>query len=155
MWNIAQINIARMSASSLEDPVMKEFVENLDPINALAEESPGFVWRLKEDGGNATSISFNGDNRIIVNMSVWKTLDDLRAFTYKGNHREIMAKRKLWFESMKFYMALWYVPKFSFPSIEDARFRLQYLETNGPSPLAFTFAKQFSVEDHIAFLNQA
>jgi heme-degrading monooxygenase HmoA len=152
MWNIAQVNIARMQGISLEDPVMEEFVRNLDGINALAEQSPGFVWRLKEEEGNATSIKFNDDTRIIVNMSVWRSLDDLMAFVYKSNHREVMTKRKQWFEPMKFYMALWHVPKFSFPSVEDARFRLAYIEKNGITPLAFNFSKRFTPEEYVAFL---
>src|SRR5687767_10479108 len=120
MWNIAQVNIARMAAPNIDDPIMLEFVQNLDRINAVADQSPGFVWRLKEEKGNATSIQFNEDKRIIVNMSVWRSLDDLMSFVYKSNHREVMMKRKQWFEQMKFFMALWYIPKFSFPSLEDA-----------------------------------
>ena len=152
MWNIAQVNIARMAAPNIDDPIMLEFVQNLDRINAVADQSPGFVWRLKEEKGNATSIQFNEDRRIIVNLSVWRSLDDLMLFVYKSNHREVMMKRKQWFEQMKFFMALWYIPKFSFPSLEDARFRLEHLEKNGTSPIAFTFAKQFSPQEYESVL---
>jgi hypothetical protein len=152
MWNIAQVNIARMHGTNIEDPIMTEFVQSLDGINALAEQSPGFVWRLKEDGGNATAIKFNEDTRIILNMSVWRTTDELMAFAYKSNHREVMVKRKQWFEPMKFYMALWYVPLCSFPSVEDARFRLDYIEKNGATPMAFNFAKRFTPQEYVEFL---
>jgi hypothetical protein len=153
MWNVAQVNIARMVVPTIDDPVMLEFVQNLDRINTLAEQSPGFVWRLKEEG-DATSIKFNDDNQIIINMSVWATIDDLMAFAYKSSHREVMVRRKQWFEPMKFYMALWYVPRFSFPSVEDARFRLEHLEKNGPTPMSFTFSKTFSPEEYVRLLSK-
>jgi hypothetical protein len=155
MWNIAQVNVGRMNAPSIDDPIMAEFVAQLENINKLAETSKGFVWRLKEEGGNATEISFNGDPRIIVNMSVWESIDDLSFFTYKTLHRDVLAQRTKWFEKMSgHFQALWYVPKFSFPSVEDARFRLQHLEQHGPSPLAFTFTKRYSVDSVMEFLNR-
>jgi hypothetical protein len=154
MWNIAQVNIARMNAPSIDHPVMSDFVAQLDTINKLAESSKGFVWRLKEDGGNATQISYNDDARIIVNMSVWETIDDLSSFTYKTLHRDVLVQRAKWFEKMSnHFQALWYVPKLSYPSVEDARFRLQHLEKNGPSPIAFTFTKRFSSESYVEVLS--
>src|SRR5690349_17996863 len=101
MWNIAQVNVGRILGSSMEDPIMKEFVDKLNEVNQLAESSPGFVWRLKDDGGNATGIPFDSDHRIIVNMSVWENLDSLYAYVYKSNHREVLMRRKEWFENMK------------------------------------------------------
>jgi len=155
MWNIAQVNIARMISESIDDPRMKNFVDQLDRINELGESSHGFVWRLKEDSGNATQIHFNGDPRVIVNMSVWETVEDLMAFAYKTVHREVMKKRSSWFEKMCTpYQALWYVPKHSFPSVEDAQLRLAYLEKHGPTPNAFTFAKRFLPEEYVAYLSQ-
>jgi len=155
MWNVAQVNIGRMTGSSINDPVMSDFVSQLEKINTLAESSQGFVWRLKEDGGNATSITYNDDSRIIVNMSVWQSIDDLSFFTYKTLHRDVLAQRAKWFEKMSgHFQALWYVPKFSFPSVEDARFRIGYLEKNGPTPMAFTFARRFSPEAYFEMLNQ-
>jgi hypothetical protein len=139
----------------MEDPIMKSFVDKLDEINELAESSPGFVWRLKDDGGNATAIPFDNDTRIIINMSVWENVDALQAFVYKGNHRDIMMRRKEWFEHLKqMISALWYVPLHSFPSVEDARFRLNYLRENGPTPFCFTFAQRFSPEDYVNFLRE-
>jgi hypothetical protein len=153
MWNIAQVNIGRINAPSMDHPVMEDFVAQLDSINQLAESSKGFVWRLKEAEGNATTIRYNDDIRIIVNMSVWQSVDDLSFFTYKTLHRDVLVKRAKWFEKMTHhFMALWYVPKFTFPSIEDAKFRLDYLEKNGPSPMAFTFSKRFSPEAYTEML---
>jgi hypothetical protein len=154
MWNLAQVNIGRITGTTMEDPVMAEFVSRLDEINGLAEGSPGFVWRLKNDSGNATSVKFSDDTRIIVNMSVWKDVDHLFDFTYKTLHREVLVQRAKWFEKMdSHFMALWYVPKFTYPSIEDATFRLNYLDKNGPTPMAFTFKKKFPVEEYINLLN--
>jgi hypothetical protein len=153
MWNIAQVNIARIKAATMEDPMMKEFVDKLEEVNQMAEQSPGFVWRLKGDGGDATAIRYNDDSRIFINMSVWKDTDSLEKFVYKSDHRSILMRRKEWFEKLKeFAVGLWYVPKYSFPSVEDARFRLKYLNENGASPLCFTFAKRFLAEDYVKFL---
>lgn len=155
MWNVAQVNIGRMNAPSIDDPVMSEFVAQLAGINALAESSKGFVWRLKEEGGNATSIKFNDDPRMIVNMSVWESIDDLSHFTYKTIHRDVLVQRAKWFEKLdQHFQVLWYVPRFTFPSIEDAKFRLEYLAKNGPTPMAFTFAKRFSPEAYVAVINR-
>jgi hypothetical protein len=155
MWNVAQVNIGRINAPSIDHPIMSEFVAQLDTINRLAESSKGFVWRLKEEGGNATSIPFSDDDRIIVNMSVWETIDDLSHFTYKTLHRDVLSQRAKWFEKMsQHFQALWYVQKNSFPSVDDARTRLKYLQENGPTPMAFTFAKRFSAEEYEQMLKR-
>jgi hypothetical protein len=153
MYNIAQVNIARMNAPTINDPIMADFVAQLDTINMLAETSKGFVWRLKEESGNATELSFNGDPRIIVNMSVWESIDDLVNFTYKTLHREVLSQRSKWFEKMgSHFQTLWYVSKPNFPTVEDARFRLEHLQKEGPTPVAFTFSKRFLPDDYEAFL---
>ena len=124
-------------------------------MNALAEGSPGFVWRLKEENGNATAIKFHEDNRIIVNMSVWKDIDSLMTFVYKSHHREVLMQKKEWFENLKDYHAgLWYVPLNSYPTIDEARSMLAHLSKNGPTPLCFTFAKRFSISDFVQYLEQ-
>ena len=104
--HLAQINIAKILAP-LDHPIMADFVANLDPINALAEESEGFVWRLKEENNNATSIKVFDDDFLIVNMSVWRNADALYEYVYRSNHVEIFKRRKEWFEKMKdMHMAL-------------------------------------------------
>src|SRR5436190_10799386 len=107
---LAQVNIARMLAP-IDSPVMEDFVANLDRINALAEASNGFVWRLKDDTNNATSIKIFDDDFLIVNMSVWENIDVLSQFVYQSDHVEIFKRRKEWFQKMpEMHMALWYVP---------------------------------------------
>jgi len=122
--HIAQVNIARMLAPA-DSPVMADFVANLDRINALAESSIGFVWRLKSDDNNATSIKIFDDDYIIVNMSVWQNIDSLFEFVYRSAHVEIFKRRKEWFEKMmQMHMALWYVNPEHKPSTEEAKERL-------------------------------
>ena len=151
--NLAQVNIARMLAP-IDSPVMKDFVENLDSINALAESSDGFVWRLKDDTNNATSIKVFDDDFIIVNMSVWENTDSLFQFVYRSDHVEIFKRRKEWFEKMpEMHMVLWYVPANHFHTVEEAIERLTYLRKKGETPFAFSFKKRFTVEDVQTVLN--
>jgi len=150
-FQIAQVNIGRMLAP-IDSPVMAEFVANLDRINALAESSEGFVWRLKDDHNNATSIKIYDDDFIIVNMSVWRTIDSLFNFAYKSHHVEIFKKRSSWFEKMpEMHMALWYVPAGHEPTVAEAEGRLNYIRANGETPRAFTFRKRFTAEEHQQF----
>ncbi len=145
--NLAQINIAKMLAP-LDSPVMADFVGNLDRINARAEKSPGFVWRLVEENNNAISLNVFNDNFLIVNMSVWKSRDDLFNFTYQSDHRDIFKRKKEWFSKMKdMHMAFWYVKNGSNPTPDEAKERLRYLNEHGETPYAFTFKSGFSPED--------
>lgn len=132
----------------LNHPVMADFVNNLDRINALAEQSEGFVWRLTEDGNNATTLQLFEDKFLVINMSVWKSMEALFNFTYKTAHTEIFRRRKEWFSRMdKMHMACWYVPQHSIPRVEEAQLRLAYLNEHGETPYAFTFKAQFSSLD--------
>lgn len=142
-YHIAQINIARMLAP-LDDPIMHGFVSNLDRINALAEATPGFVWRLKGDEGNATASRIFEDDYIIINMSVWESIDALFDYTYKSAHVEIFRQRRDWFKAMKdVYFALWWIPAGHTPTPQEARARLEHLREHGATPHAFTFKKRF------------
>ena len=146
-YHLAQINIARMLAP-LDSDIMKDFVANLDRINALAEESNGFVWRLKEDGNNATSIRIYDDEFFIVNMSVWKGIDELHEYVYRSAHKEVLARRSEWFERMKdMHMVLWYVPAGHNPTVAEAEQKLNQIRENGPQPSAFNFKNRYSVSD--------
>lgn len=146
VFHLAQLNIGRILAP-LDSPVMADFVNNLDKINTLAETSPGFVWRLKDDANNATSIHVFDDERIIVNMSVWETLDQLYQFTYKTMHTEFLKRRKEWFEKMgDMYYVLWHVPAGHVPDVREARERLEHLRAHGETAYAFSFRKQFAPE---------
>ncbi len=153
-YHLSQINIARMLAP-LDDPVMADFVNNLDRINALAEQSPGFVWRLKDDNDNATSINVFNDSFIIINMSVWKDKKSLFDFTYSSDHVEIFKRKKEWFEKMAgMHMALWYVEDRCFPTPEEAKERLNHLREYGETPYAFSFKRQFSQEEALNYKRQ-
>lgn len=146
-FHLAQINIGRMKAP-LDDPIMAGFMTRLDDLNALADSSPGFVWRLQTDEGNATYLRPYDDERIIVNMSVWESLTQLKAYVYHTAHAELMRQRQNWFEKFAgSYMALWWVPVGHIPGMDEAKKRLAHLEKHGPTPFAFTFAKPFSVDE--------
>ncbi len=145
-YQLAQINIAELKAP-IDSPQLKDFVDNLDRINALAEDSPGFVWRLKGEGNDATSLRPLGDD-VIVNMSVWRDVDTLRAYVYKTAHVEIMKRRREWFARMgQAFMVLWWVPAGHEPTPTEAARKLEHLRAHGPTPDAFTFAEAFSAPD--------
>lgn len=142
-WQLAQLNIATLVAPEGDERV-QEFFDELDRINALADESPGFVWRLKSDEGNATDIHATVDPRLLVNMSVWENADTLFDFVYKGGHTPVMARRREWFErSAGAYQVLWWVPRGHEPSVDEALAKLWHLDRYGPTEFAFTFKSQF------------
>jgi hypothetical protein len=145
-YELAQLNIAVMK-EPLDSPRMADFVANLERINALAESSPGFVWRLQTDEGDATALRPLGD-QTLVNMSVWKDVASLNHYVYKTAHVEIMRRRKEWFERMSdASMVLWWVPQGHRPSVVQAIERLQLLRAHGPSADAFTFRHAFPPPD--------
>jgi len=142
-YQLAQCNIGRARAP-IDDPVMAGFVARLDEINSLADGSPGFVWRLQSDGGNATSIRAYDDDLILFNLSVWESPDHLRAFVYRSDHASVMRQRKQWFEQFDgLYLVLWWIPAGHIPTVTEAKERLDHLRTNGDSPHAFSFARTF------------
>lgn len=142
-WQLAQMNIGRMVAP-VDDPKVHDFMEALDAVNALAEASPGFVWRLQDEGGNATSYQPTVDPRLLINMSVWESAESLFDFVYKSAHTPFMARRREWFERFEgAYQVLWWVPAGHRPSIEEGLAKLWHLERFGPTPLAFTFKARF------------
>lgn len=150
-YHLAQINIARMLAPA-DSPVMKEFMDNLDYINALAEQSEGFVWRLKDEVNNATSIRVYNDDFIIVNMSVWINAATLGRFVYQTVHTDFMRRRRQWFEKMhQQHMVLWYVPAGTEPTVEEAVTRLDHIREHGETPFGFGFRAQFTPADALAY----
>ncbi len=147
MYHLAQVNVARMRAP-LDDPLMAEFVARLDDINAVADASPGFVWRLQSAEGNATSVRAYDDPRLLINMSMWESLDALSAYVYANAHRGVMRRRREWFARFDGpYMALWWVPAGHIPTVDEAKERLEHLRAYGPSPTAFTFKAPFPTPD--------
>jgi hypothetical protein len=137
--HIAQVNVARMRAP-LDSPVMAGFVARLEEINALADRSSGFVWRLQTPEGDATYLRPFGDDRILINMSVWESVEALKDFVYRTAHAELLRDRRSWFENFAgAYAALWWVPAGHTPGIDEAKQRLADLDEHGPSQFAFTF----------------
>src|SRR3954451_12162922 len=128
----------------MDDPAMAGFVEQLDPINALADTAPGFVWRLQTDEGNAISIHAFEDDLMLVNMSVWESVEALADFVYRSGHVAVMRRRREWAERMaEAYMVLWWVAEGEIPTVEEAKDRLEHLREHGPTPDAFTFKKRY------------
>ena len=145
-YHLAQLNIG-VPKGPPESPVMSEFMANLDRINALAEESPGFVWRLQTAEGNATALR-PVDEATLVNMSVWEDAESLSRFVFKSAHVQIMRRRGEWFERMnEAYLVLWWVPNGHRPTIEEALARLAHLREHGPAPEAFNFRTAFPPPD--------
>ena len=145
-FHLAQANVARMRAP-LEDPSMEEFSANIAAINALAESTPGFVWRFQTEEGDATAVRPFDDEKILFNMSVWTSSEALFEYTYKTEHVRFLARRKEWFTHQEGpSLVLWWIPVGHIPTIEEALDRFSELEKNGPSPSAFSFGQQFSLE---------
>jgi len=143
--HFAQLNLAEMTLP-LDDPSMADFVNNLDRINGIAENSPGFVWRYTEPDNTASTAVFG--NNMLVNMSVWASKEELLDFTYKSPHVEIYKRRKEWFGKMKGpHMVCWYVQEGHIPTLEEARARIAYLSEHGETPWAFTFRSEYTTED--------
>jgi hypothetical protein len=143
-WHIAQMNVGT-ALYPLDDPRMAGFMGQLDQVNALAEASPGFVWRLKTDQGNATDIKLTEDPQFIVNMSVWDSIDALFAFVYRSAHQGVMQQRRQWFAPPAgAYLVLWWVAAGTLPTPQEGLARLAHLDAHGPSPHAFGFKQKFS-----------
>lgn len=147
-YQIAQVNIGRIRAE-LDDPIMAGFVNRLDEINALADSSPGFVWRLKTEANNATYFRPFNDERTLLNMSVWETVEHLRQFVFQTAHVELLRGRHAWFEKFAgVYAALWWVPVGHIPGIDEAKRRLAHLDKHGPTEFAFTFQAVFTPNEN-------
>jgi len=150
---LAQLNMSKLKAP-IDSPLLADFVGNLDRINALAEQSPGFVWRLKDESGSATSLRPFGEE-YIVNMSVWKDVAALSDYAFKSGHVEIMRRRREWFERLiEATVVLWWVPRDHRPTTAEAKVRLELLRKDGPSPQAFTFKNAYLPPDAITNGNE-
>ena len=142
-WQIAQVNIA-LPREPLDSLALAEFVANLEPVNALADAAPGFVWRLEDESGDATSIRAFDDERLIINMSVWDSIEALWEFVYDGRHLEVMRRRREWMTRIaESHMVLWWLAAGGLPTIEQAKASLEHLRRHGPTPYAFTFKRRF------------
>ena len=146
-YELAQLNIGVIKGP-MDSPIMADFAANLERINALAERSPGFVWRLQTEEGDATAIRPFENENMLVNMSVWENVESLTAYVYRSAHVELMRRRREWFERMEQpFLVLWWVPQGHVPTIAEAVERLQRLREFGPTPQAFTFKSVFPAPD--------
>jgi len=145
---LAQVNMGRLAAP-LDSPQLADFMAALDPVNAVADAAPGFLWRLQTEDGNATSVSafewdIAGSAGVIVNMSVWESVESLAGFVYSRPHREIMRRRRQFFQKMtEAYTAVWWIPRGTVPTTGDAEDRVRHLRAHGPTPYAFTLRAHF------------
>ena len=145
-YHLAQINIAQARAE-MDTEEMSGFVARLEEINALADMSPGFIWRLQSEGGDATAIRVFDDPLLLVNMSVWRDIDSLKNYVYRSAHVDLIRDRDAWFHKIPIaHQALWWIPAGHIPSVEEGKEKLDHLETHGPSATAFTFAKPFPLD---------
>ncbi|GJM08227.1 MAG: hypothetical protein DHS20C11_05030 [Lysobacteraceae bacterium] len=143
-YQLAQLNVAKLLAP-LESPQLADFVNNLDRINALAEASDGFVWRLKDEDDNATALR-PFDDDMIVNMSVWRDLEALKTFVFAPEHVAIMRRKREWFHRLsEAYMVLWWVPAGHQPTTDEARSKLEHIQAHGPTAAAFNFRTNFAM----------
>jgi hypothetical protein len=146
-FELAQMNIG-IIRGPMDSPVMAEFAANLDRINALAEHSPGFVWRLQTEAGDATALRPFENENMLLNMSVWRDVESLRGYVYSSAHVEIMRRRREWFERMEaVYLVLWWVRQGHRPSVAEGIAKLEILRAKGPTADAFTFRQAFPAPD--------
>jgi hypothetical protein len=146
-WELAQLNIGTIVAP-LDSEELAGFVAALDPVNALADAAPGFVWRLQDEGGDATSYRAFDDDQILVNMSVWESVEALAEFVFGGGHVEIMRRRREFFVRLtKAFTVLWWVPAGHRPTVREAEERLVRLRRDGATAEAFTFRDRFAAPD--------
>lgn len=148
-WHIAQYNIARLK-EPLDAPLLADFVADLDRVNGLGDAADGFVWRHQTAEGNSTAIRVRGDEMMIINFTVWESIEALFEFTYRSAHVELFRRRAEWFEHPDYpYLVLWWIPAGHSPSVEEANDRLDDLVAHGPTPHAFTFKQRFPAPDAV------
>lgn len=141
--HLAQLNVARWAVDPTS-PAAADFFANLERINALADSSPGFVWRLQTEDGDATGIRAFDDPLLLVNLSTWKDIGSLKAYVYRSGHAAIMRRRQEWFVRLdERHTVLWWVPAGHEPTVAEAEDKLTQLRTEGPTSEAFDFRDPF------------
>jgi len=141
--HLAQLNVGHVVAP-VDAPELAEFVALLEPINALADTAPGFVWRLKEsETDSAITYKHDFGDDLLINMSVWQTRDDLWNYVYRSKHLGVLQRRREWFRAaIEVYSVMWWIPEGHLPTAEEGMARLTALRERGAGPEAFTF-KEF------------
>ena len=155
-FHLALLNIGRVRAP-IDSPQLKDFMDGLDSINALAERSPGFVWRYTSPGlNNATATRPFEDDDVLINFAVWQDREQLWEFVYRSQHLEYLVRRREWFQHMaEPFLVLWWIPAGHIPTLAEARQRLDQLRRDGPSPEAFTFRQPFAAPENLAAVTPA
>ena len=154
-FELAQVNISRLLAS-LDSPLLADFMAALDEVNAAGDRAPGFVWRMQTEDGNATAVrAFGWDvgdsHGVIVNLTVWTSVEALADFAFSGEHLAIMRRRRRWFaRAAQATTALWWVPTGHPPSTDEAEDAVRRLRADGPTPRAFTFRQPFPAPDAVS-----
>jgi hypothetical protein len=144
--HLAQFNVARLTAAQ-NDPRVADFMNTLDAINALGEAHPGFVWRYQDDSGSAVDTDVFDDLRVILNYTIWKSVEALRSYVYSGGHLEYFQRRREWFEtSSEPSLVMWWVPEGTIPDLDESQGRLAHLRANGLNAVAFGFAQAIGME---------
>ena len=149
-WHLAQYNVATLVAP-LDDPQLADFHINLKPINELADRSAGFVWRHQNADGNSTGTRVGDDPLVVINFSVWESVEQLFEYTYHSDHVEVFRRRREWFQDHfgQHYLAMWWIPAGTIPTVEEAEARLAHLQAHGPTAWAFTMKHRFPAPDHV------
>lgn len=143
-YHLAQLNVGRMLGER-NDPIVADFFSQLDEINALAEQSEGFIWRLKDDDNNATAFRIFDDNTLLINMSVWDSIESLYQFTYYSDHARVYRRRQEWFHRMDTpILVMWWIPSGMTPTFQEAKAKLEHITAHGATPLAFNFKTCFN-----------
>lgn len=144
-YHLTQVNIATLRAP-LHDPQMADFVAQIDYVNSIADNDPGFVWRLRAEGADdANNIRAFDDDRILITLTVWKSLEALSDYVYRGAHAGVMRDRRRWFEKAEHpILALWWVPLGHNPTVDEGKERLEHLRCQGSTTHSFSFGKPFS-----------
>jgi hypothetical protein len=150
-YHLAEYNVGTMRGA-LNSAIMSGFVARFDEINAHADRAPGYVWRLAMPEAEAAGIEVIDESLVLINLSVWETIEALHQFTYYSPHVELFRQGADWFEKMMVpILVLWWIPAGHIPTLDEARIKLSHLEQHGATPLAFTFKQRFTVADMLAY----
>lgn len=142
--HIAQLNIAR-ALHAMDAPEMREFVDAIEAVNQVADSSPGFVWRFQDEPGNAPGLSTFDDPHLLINLSVWETVEQLRDFMFNSLHLDYLKRKKAWFEKLpEASFVMWWVAEGHVPTLQEAQQRLEQLRREGETASAFSFRSIFS-----------
>lgn len=142
-YHLAQLNIAN-AVASMDSPEMAGFVARLDEIHELSDNADGFIWRWESGSVDSSVVDIFGDPRLLVNLSLWESVESLKHFVYKTVHVELIRDREAWFDKMpEMHQVVWWVPEGHIPSVTEAKQKLDTLRADGPSEAGFSMARPY------------